>query len=165
MTTINVAVAPLSDGRLQFWAVDRQGGVSTSWKTSTDPNAGWTSPTDFLESVGPLPTGCAQIAVAPLSDGRLQLWATDNAGGVSSTWKSSTDPNSSWTPWVDFLAGVGPLPAGCIEMAAAPLSDGRLQLWATDSKGGVSSCWKTSTDPNSSWTEWSRFEAEALQPA
>src|SRR5712691_5710594 len=46
-----VAVAPLSDGRLQLWAVDAQGGLLTTWKTTTDPNAGWVPWADFLAEV------------------------------------------------------------------------------------------------------------------
>ncbi|MGE5765337.1 MAG: M64 family metallopeptidase [Mycobacterium leprae] len=54
--------------------------------------------------------GYPQTAVAPLSDGRLELWATTAAGRLFTTWKVSTDPNADWVPWADFLAEVGALP-------------------------------------------------------
>jgi len=44
--------------------------------------------------------------VAPLSDGRLELWVTGGAGGLFTTWRSDTDPNADWAPWFDFLAKV-----------------------------------------------------------
>jgi hypothetical protein len=41
-------------------------------------------------------------------------------------------------------------------ITAAPLSDGRLQLWAIfDDK--LFSCWKTTTNPDSAWTDWQPF--------
>jgi hypothetical protein len=99
----------LSDGRLELWATNAAGGLFTTWKTTTDPNATWTPWSDFLAEVGPLAGGARQVAVAPLSDGRLELWATNAAGGLFTKWKTTTDPNATWTPWSDFLAEVGPL--------------------------------------------------------
>ena len=96
------AAAPLSDGRLELWAVDNQGRLFTTWKVTTDPNAGWAPWADFLVEV-PLAAQVQQVAVAPLSDGRLELWAVDSQGRLFTTWKVTTDPNADWAPWVDFL--------------------------------------------------------------
>ena len=159
---ICVAVAPLSDGRLELWATDSNGGVFTTWKTQVDPNATWTLWSDFLAEVGLLASAVTGVAVAPLQDGRLELWVTTVDGGLFTTWKTQTDPNATWTPWSDFIAEVGPLPARAVDAAVAPLSDGRLELWATDSNGGVSTTWKIGPDPNANWTSWSDFLAEAL---
>jgi hypothetical protein len=83
---------------------DAQGGLFTTWKVDTDPNANWATPWyDFLADVGGLPSGARQIAVAPLPDGRLHFWVTDAQGGLFTTWKVDTDPNANWaTPWYDF---------------------------------------------------------------
>ncbi len=103
-------MAPLSDERLELWVVDGAGGLLTTWKTTTDPNADWVPWWDFLAAgsgnPGPLPNGARQVAVAPLSDERLELWVVDGAGGLLTTWKTTTDPNADWVPWADFLAEV-----------------------------------------------------------
>ena len=61
------------------------------------------------------------VAVAALPDRRLELWATDNQGGLFTTWKVDTDPNANWSGWSDFLAEVGPLPGGAAQVAVAAL--------------------------------------------
>lgn len=160
----HVAVAPLPDGRLELWATSTNGGLFTTWKTQTNPNAAWSAWNNFLTEVGPLPAAVARVAVAPLQDKRLELWVTAVSGGVFTTWKTQTDPNANWSGWSDFLAEVGPLPASVVDAAVAPLSDGRLELWATDANGGVSTAWKIGPDPNADWSAWSDFLAEALAP-
>jgi hypothetical protein len=155
-----VAVAPLSDGRLQLWVVDANGGLWSSWKHTTDPNSGWTGWNNFLAGVGPLPAGARDICVGPLPDGRLQVWVSDANGGLWSCWKITTDASANWTQWSDFFAGVGGLPGGARKLAVAPLADGRLQFWAADGSGGLWSCWKMTTDPNAGWTGWRDFLAE-----
>lgn len=154
------AVAPLPDGRLELWVVDAAGGVSTTWKLATNPNSGWAPWSDFLAEVGGLPAGARDVCVAPLPDGRLELWVSDAGGGLSTCWKLTTNPNSAWSPWNDFLGEVGDLPGGAAALAVAPLADGRLELWAVTTSGDVWSCWKTTTNPNSGWTAWSDFLAE-----
>lgn len=128
---------PLSDTRLQVWAVDAAGGLFTTWKLTKDPNAGWAQWSKFLSEVGSLPAGARDIAVAPLPDGRLHLWVTDAAGNLVTTWKTSRDPDATWVPWCNFLTEVGSLPGGARSVAVAPLPDGRLELWVSDTQGGL----------------------------
>jgi hypothetical protein len=158
----SVAVAPLSDGRLELWASTAQGGLFTTWKLTTDPNADWAGWSDFLAEVGPLPAAVTSVAVASLSDGRLELWASTAQGGLVTTWKLTTDPNADWAGWSDFLAEVGPLPGAVTSVAVASLSDGRLELWASTAQGGLFTTWKLTTDPNADWAGWSDFLAEIL---
>jgi hypothetical protein len=56
------------------------------------------------------PVLVSAVAVAPLTDGRLQLWMTTSTGQLFTTWKTTTNPNATWAPWRDFLGEVGPLP-------------------------------------------------------
>jgi peptidyl-Lys metalloendopeptidase len=154
---ISIAVAPLSDRRLQLWAINANGAIWSCWKSTTDSSATWTTWTSFT-----LPPGIPsvkQLVAAPLSDGRLQLWAIAENGSVWSCWKSTTDSSATWTPWTSFT-----LPPGVPsvkQLAVAPLSDRRLQLWAIAENGSVWSCWKTTTSSGATWTPWSAF---ALPP-
>ena len=156
----SVAVAPLPDGRLEVWVTDANGGLWTTWKVDADPNAAWAAPwTDFLGEVGGLPAAARSVAVAPLPDGRLEVWVTDANGGLWTTWKVDADPNAAWAaPWTDFLGEVGGLPAAARSVAVAPLPDGRLEVWVTDANGGLWTTWKVDADPNAAWaTPWSDF--------
>jgi hypothetical protein len=51
-----------------------------------------------------------QVGVAPLPDGRLQLWAVSEAGKLFRTRKRDPhDPDAGWEDWEDILKKV---PAG-----------------------------------------------------
>jgi hypothetical protein len=154
-----VTVGRLPDGRLELWVSDGAGGLFTTWQTTIDPNAAWAPWSDFLAEVGALAAGARGVAVAPLSDGRLELWVSDGAGGLFTTWKTTTDPNAGWAPWSDFLAEVGGLPGEARDVAVAALPDGRLELWASDGTGGLFTTWKTTTDPDADWAPWVDFLA------
>ena len=156
-----VTAAALPDGRLQLWMTDGAGGLLTTWKTSPAPNAPWVAWSDFLAEVGAIPTGVAQVAVGRLPDGRLELWAVDRAGGLFTSWKTNSSANAPWAGWADFIAEAGAVPAGVVQVAVAPLPDGRLELWATDGAGGLFTTWKLITNPNAGWTPWSDFLGEA----
>jgi hypothetical protein len=149
----SIVAARLSDGRIQLVGGTNDRLVST-WKMSTDPNAAWLLPwTDFMSM--PVVNSTTQLAWAPLSDGRPQIWSVNRFGTLSSTWKATTDPNSAWITWSEFDA-----PDNITSFAAEPLSDGRIQLFAVDSAGAIFSTWKMSTDPNAKWLlPWQPFPA------
>jgi hypothetical protein len=79
----------------------------STWKVTTDPNADWEPWVDFIAEVGALPAPVQYVTVAPLSDGRLTVWAVTTAGGVHMTSKVNADPNGNWGPWANFLIEVG----------------------------------------------------------
>ena len=149
-----VAMAPLPDGRLEAWVVTENGGLFSTWKVSTDPNADWAPWFNFLADRAALPAAVQQVAMAPLPDGRLEAWVVTENGGLFSTWKVSTDPNADWAPWFNFLADRAALPAAVQQVAMAPLPDGRLEAWVVTANGGLFSTWKVTTDPNADWTAW-----------
>jgi hypothetical protein len=131
--------------------------LSVDKKTEVDNSV---DPFFFHDQAFEPTNGISYLTVAPLSDGRLEFWLSDGASGLLSTWKTTTDPNASWTPWADFLAEVGPLANGARQLAVAPLPDERLELWVSDGAGGLWSTWKTTTDPNATWSGWADFLAE-----
>jgi len=97
----SLAVAPLRDGRLQVFIVDRNHQVWSAWKQTTASNSAWTGLSPFQTPQA----GADSIAVAQLSDRRLQVFITDNQEQVWSAWKQTLDPNSAWTqlsPFLDF---------------------------------------------------------------
>ena len=93
------------------------------------------------------------VAAGDLEDGRILVFGIELNGQLVNRWKTSKDPNADWTDWGQFQTPAG----GVNSICAGVLSDGRLQLFATDTHGNTFSCWKTTTDPNASWTAWSAF--------
>lgn len=144
----SIAVGRLSDGRPQLFATtDRD--VQTTWKTSTDSNATWAPWQRFYAQADD-----DAISAASLPDGRLQLWRLNRRGAMWSRWKTGPNPNAPWTEWAPFSSGLG---TRTLAFTAAPLSDGRLQLWAADESGAISTRWKASTHPDAAWTPWQNF--------
>lgn len=94
----------------------------------------------------------ANTVVAPLSDGRLEMWYTDN-GKLWSTWQTSTEPNAAWTP----VAGSN-LPSNVHADGVSVYwhPDGRLQLFVSSPHGTYTAS-KITADPNSGWTNWVRI--------
>ena len=160
-TSKNLAVAPLSDARLQFWAVDTTGAMWSCWQSTTASNAPWTPWTKSWTPSAP-PFTATQVASAPLSDGRLQFWAVDTAGVIWSATKSTTVSNAPWTEWTNAWTAKPPFTAA--QVAAAPLSDGRLQFWAVDTAGVIWSCWKTTTASTAPWSAWTKSWTPAAPP-
>lgn len=94
---------------------------------------------------------------ARLSDGRLQLVVTDRSSALWTTWKNTTDPNAPWVPWALFQPPPNRLLS---QLAAGTLPDGRPQLFAVDTSGGLQTTWKSTNDPSAPWAQWG-----ALAPA
>jgi hypothetical protein len=155
-----VAMAPLTDGRLEAWAVTTDGRLFSTWKESTDPNADWVPWFDFLAYRPELPAAVRQVAMGRLSDGRIEAWAVTVDGRLFSTWKLTTDPNADWEPWFNFLVGPHALPAPAAHVTMASLSDGRLTAWVVMESGGVFITSKVSTDPDADWSPWADFLVE-----
>lgn len=149
------AVVSLPDGRLQIFAVDGRGEILTSW--ITEPGGSDWSLWEVMQGpvAVPEPAGIPSLAAARRADRRAQLWAAFNEG-VYTRWKISHDPNSNWCDWGPFNK---PLPGPASEVVAAPLSDGRLQIWFVMQDGSIYTSWETelTEEPNSQWTDVSPF--------
>jgi hypothetical protein len=101
-----------------------------------------------------------ELAVAPLPDGRLQLFVIQQ-GQLMTAWKRNRDANSQWTP----LAAFDPAPNGEIkDVAVGRLPDGRLQLFVIG-PDGLATAWKQTPNPGSGWTVWSPFEVSPANPS
>ena len=95
----------------------------------------------------------AAIAAANLSDGRTQVWMCTNTQ-LQSRYKETTDPNGQWTNWSSFPMPENVVPEG---ISAAPLEDGRLELYLVDTQAGVWTAYETETNPFSPWSQWFKF--------
>ncbi len=148
-----ILAAPLSDGRLQFWAVDTDGSIWSCWQLTTSSDSAWSEWTTTWTST-PTPARVAWIAVAPLSDGRLQFWAVNSVGEIWSCWKETISSEALWMPWTNAWTPNAP-PFRSNQVTAASLSDGSLQLWAVDAEGGgLWSCRRSGASGPPIWTDW-----------
>ena len=95
-----------------------------------------------------------QMAFGSMIDGRTQVWALDNQGGLWTMWQQSTDPNAGWTQWSSY-----PTPCtGLSQIYTSQLSDGRPEVSAIDGQGNLWSMWKQTTAPSADYTQWSQFQ-------
>src|SRR5947208_4329627 len=173
MPITGLMAAPLSDGRLQVFASKNDGTLWTLWKVGTDPNSAWTAWQRMPASSLGVKVGCA----APLPNRALQLFVIANAGfnppfqtgpGVETTWKVSGQSTAAWADWTGFFAGeqAGAVGPGASSVAAAPLTDGRIQVFIAVTGTNVSrlmTLWKETTDVNAQWTDPVNFDLPAGQ--
>jgi hypothetical protein len=91
-----MAAGPLSNGAVQFFAIDTSGNLWTTWQLQPGPSSPWNSP---LESVA-LPSGVSGVSAvqaAALQGGTLQIWVIDNNGNMWSMWSKAF--GSGWSAW------------------------------------------------------------------
>jgi hypothetical protein len=91
----DIFVVPLSDGRLQYFAIDTNFQLWSQWKETTDPNSPWTELTPFEM---PPTKGVIKICGAQLPNKQVQLFVIDVDRNTWSSWSG----DSGWTPWTTF---------------------------------------------------------------
>jgi hypothetical protein len=111
------AAALLPDGRIQLFASDTSGTLYSIWQDDVAAGTWLPAWTPFPQPGGRHllvssvannvlfpngPTQSMSLAVGTLPDQRLQLFAVDDTASIWTTWKLTTDPSSSWAPWVPF---------------------------------------------------------------
>jgi LmbE family N-acetylglucosaminyl deacetylase len=90
------------------------------------------------------------------ADGRLQVFAKNSGGGVSTTYQTATD--GGFSPWVDFGGGPDVQEAPAVLLRA----DGRMMLFATTRTEVLA--W-TQSAPNAGWSPPSVLVSEPLTSA
>jgi hypothetical protein len=169
------AAAALPNGALQFFALASSHqpvsasigtGVVTTWKLSSDVEAGWADWDVFYRGThGPGKSEDARIfaiAAALRESGLLQVVMLESRAAASgpasvrlmTRSKLTSRPDS---PWIDPQP-LNPQPPEEVNgLALSALPDNGLHLWGC----GEGTIWSTkwSGDANSAWEAWSRFQA------
>ena len=142
------ALSSNADGRLDaFGLAPAPGGQAVYHNAQVAPNSGWSGWT----SLGSPPQNdvLSHLEVAADADGRLEAflrYGAMSAGAMWHAWQSA--PNGSWGGWVALGVSVGHVTSGPIVVASN--ADGRLELFAIGSPGGVVHAWQLA--PNSGWS-------------
>lgn len=141
-----IAVAQQNNGNVQFFALDMKFQLWTTGQTSPGGNwTAWSGP-----NWNNAPKGMKRIAASQQGGNRgAQLWGINE--DLSLTTCYQTTPGGSWSGWQNWPAT--PQNSQFFEITASQQNDGRVQLWALDTKNQIWSCWQTS--PGGNWTGWS----------
>jgi len=141
-----LAAAQQNNGCVQFWGLDTK---LQLWSTGqTSPGGNWTAWSGPNWNNAPI--GMKRIAASQQGGSRgAQLWGITEDFGLATCFQITAGGNwSSWAPWF-----ATPQNSQFVEITAAQQNDGRVQLFALDTKQQLWSCWQTS--PGGDWTGWS----------
>lgn len=141
-----LAAAANADGRLQVVAAGTDRRLHTVWETAPGEWSAW----------GELsPADPAVVEVHAVRDDAGLLWvvAVDDAGGVHAI--TQTAPDGGWGAWT---ALGWPAPVTVATLAVAANADGRLQLFAVGSDGGLYTLYQQT---GGVWSAWAPLVAPA----
>ncbi len=149
----DVAVVTTPQGTPQLFTIDAAHAIWTRWPVSNQGGAAWTN-------WAPFPGKAMRITGGDWPGNRPQLWcigADDQK--LDTCWRVSDQPGAAWTAW-------SPMPgatARMIDVAAVPLPQGGLQLFAIDAGHTIWSCWKATGTIGAAWEAWVRFPGQAAR--
>jgi hypothetical protein len=147
---LDVAAVSTPQGALQVFAIDATHAVWMRWQVSSGPGAAWTNWTPF-------PGKAACIAGGDWPGNRPQLWCVGDDQRLYSCWKVSGQPGAAWTAW-SAMPGA---PAHLVDVAAVPLPQGMMQLFAIDAAHTIWTCWKGANTIAAPWGAWTKFPGQA----
>ena len=165
----DLGVARHADGMLSAWAIaavrtpDQDFGLSGTlwWTRRPSDGVGWLGGWQRAQNVGT--SFLANLRVAPLTDGRLQAWASGPLHTIWTSWQRSVaGPLGGWTTF-DPSPMAAPHGLGSpYSFAAATHADGRTQVWVlgrgrNSSDDAALSRMKVGQDAGSDWTPWAPF--------
>jgi hypothetical protein len=112
------------------------------------PNGGWRE--EWLVKGTPLPTVVVKFhAVGRNADGRLEIFAMGDDGGLWQKWQVA--PNNGWSEWKTLGTPGKDISLGA-QFTVGINQDGRQEVFAVGSDGNVWQIFQTA--PNSGWSEW-----------
>jgi hypothetical protein len=141
-----LAAAEQNNGCVQFWGLDTKLQLWSTSQSSPGGNwSGWSGP-----NWNNAPPDMKRLAACQQGGTRgAQLWGI--AEDLSLLTCYQITPGGNWSAWQGWAAT--PENSQFVEITAAQQNDGRVQLWALDTKQQLWSCWQTS--PGGDWTAWS----------
>jgi hypothetical protein len=93
------------------------------------------------------------LAAAPLSDGRLQVWACKDEN-LFTIWKSDVPSDSGWSDWTKQRSSI----VGAFAAAAASLPNGAVQLFVINNQGpAIETTFKLGSQSGAGWADWTLF--------
>jgi hypothetical protein len=150
-----LTAAQQNDGRVQFFALDLNLRMWAISQTSPGGDwSGWSGP-----NWNNAPTEMKLIVAAQQGGSRgAQLWGLTEDLGLVTCYQPT--PGGSWSGWKKWPAT--PQNSQFIELTAAQQNDGRVQLWAVDTKLQLWSWYQNS--PGGNWTAWSTPNWDGAPP-
>ena len=132
-----ISWAPDADGRLEVFALTRDGGLLHAAQQSPSGAFG------KFQDMGA--HALRSFGVVPNADGRLEAFALGGDRALYHVWQSS--PNGAWNTGWQTLAG-----SDLQQITPARNADGRLEVFAIGGDGHIYHIWQTS--PNGSFGSW-----------
>lgn len=139
-------VAQSADGRLEVFAAGSDGQLWHIWQK---PGGGWS---DWLSHGAPPGTqvgGLRQAAIAPNSEGRLELFVLGDDKALWHIWQIA--PNGGWSNWASHGT-----PPGTTFVFSGPAmaagADGRLELFIAGDDNQLWHIWQVA--PSGGWSPW-----------
>lgn len=143
-----LSVGRNGDGRLEVFALDEAGAL---WHRHQpiDPGQPWS---DWLSLEKP-GADLVRVVAATNADGRLEVFGLDKEGRLVHTYQK-TPGSESWSSWQSLER---PPDRALVELEAARNQDGRIEVFALDSRGGL---WHRYQPPDASqpWIDWLSLE-------
>jgi LmbE family N-acetylglucosaminyl deacetylase len=148
----SLAVGRNQDGRVEVFGVDLNShNIVTAFQTSQDGAfSGWVS---LGNPSGPGAANTGAPVVGVNADGRLQVFAKNSGGGVSTIFQTSI--NGPFSAWLDLGGG----PDIQNALVCVTRSSGRMALFAS-TRRGIKMWWQTA--PNGGWAGPADLVADAV---
>jgi choline dehydrogenase-like flavoprotein len=134
--------AESADGRLELFAIARDGLLGRRAQLDPSGRAGWSG----WEQLGPADSG--RPAVFQNADGRLEVFAAGPGRALGHAWQVDPSGRSGWSAWEEL----GPSISG--DPAVFQNADGRLEVFAAGPDGRLGHRWQIMPGGRSGWSAW-----------
>ncbi|MFL5780487.1 MAG: GMC oxidoreductase [Thermoleophilaceae bacterium] len=139
--SVDPVVAESADGRLEVFAIGRDGFVGRRAQLDHTGRAGWSG----WEQIGPPESG--RPAVFQNGDGRLELFAAGPGAELGHAWQVDPLGRSGWSAWEELGPAIS-------DPAVFQNADGRLEVFAAGPDGRLGHRWQIAPGGHSGWSDW-----------
>jgi hypothetical protein len=134
-------IGPSADGRLELFAVAKDGGLWHTWQTAL--SNGWNGP-PILHGKPARTNLVGAPVVRASADGRLEVFVVGADGGLYHSWQTAASNG-----WSQLVLHDRPANGLVGSPALAPSGDGRLEMFVVGADGGLYHGWQTA--PSNGW--------------